>query len=203
MRIISDYHDYYDCMMKLDQDRSVIYHRNETYKDFSNLIKCSTKHDSYEQIPYDCGIIGFCGKLYKYFRCLNSLYNSVYYFNYDDSVIKRKSVNTYYKSQYKYFFDRNTEFNFNLFDIAPIWIINHNSYNTRHNITRVCFNPEKLANFEFNKVLKADKAYQELLMWHNNLAVPEKQIPKIDDKTMAEAKGFDKFSFRKGKHEKS
>jgi hypothetical protein len=29
------------------------------------------------------------------------------------------------------------------------------------------------------------------------MASPEKPIPKIDDKTMAQAKGFDKFSFRK------
>lgn len=91
-----------------------------------------------------------------------------------------------------------------MFDIAPIWYISSNTYSVFSRAkSKVYFNPEKLANFEFNKVLKADKAYQELLMWHNNLATPEKQIPKIDDKTMLEAKGFDKFSFRKGKHEKS
>lgn len=37
-------------------------------------------------------------------------------------------------------------------------------------------------------------------MWHNNLAMPEKPIPKIDDTTVLETKGFDKFSFRKGKY---
>jgi hypothetical protein len=31
------------------------------------------------------------------------------------------------------------------------------------------------------------------------MAFPNKPIPKIDDKTMAEIKGFDKFSFRKDK----
>ena len=34
-------------------------------------------------------------------------------------------------------------------------------------------------------------------MFISNLAVPLKPIPKIDDKTMAEIKGFDKWSFRK------
>ena len=42
-------------------------------------------------------------------------------------------------------------------------------------------------------------SFQELFQWHSNLASPEKEIPYIDDKTMAEAKGFNKYSFRKDK----
>jgi hypothetical protein len=34
-------------------------------------------------------------------------------------------------------------------------------------------------------------------MFMNNMALPMKPIPVFDDVTMAESKGFNKFSFRK------
>lgn len=40
-------------------------------------------------------------------------------------------------------------------------------------------------------------AYQELQMWMSNQAIPHKPIPKVSDKDMVTAKGFDKWSFRK------
>ena len=43
------------------------------------------------------------------------------------------------------------------------------------------------------------QAFQEINMWMSNQAMPEKVIPEIDNKTMIEIKGFDKFSFRKDK----
>lgn len=40
-------------------------------------------------------------------------------------------------------------------------------------------------------------AYQKIAMFFGNMAEPRKPIPVPDDVTMAEIKGFDKFSFRK------
>jgi hypothetical protein len=54
-----------------------------------------------------------------------------------------------------------------------------------------------LKPFEFYRVFDPYLAFQEIAMWLGNQAVPIKPIPKIDDVTMAEIKGFDKFSFRK------
>lgn len=54
-----------------------------------------------------------------------------------------------------------------------------------------------LKPFEFYRVFDPYLAFQEIAMWLGNQAVPIKPILKLDDVTMAEIKGFDKFSFRK------
>lgn len=56
-----------------------------------------------------------------------------------------------------------------------------------------------LRELDFMRIKDPYTAYQELSMYMSNMAFPNKPIPKIDDKTMAEIKGFDKFSFRKDK----
>lgn len=50
---------------------------------------------------------------------------------------------------------------------------------------------------EFFRVFDPYRAYQEIAMYLGNMAFPNKPIPHISDEVMAEAKGFDKFSFRK------
>jgi len=54
-----------------------------------------------------------------------------------------------------------------------------------------------LKDVEWVRRFDPSMAYQEISMFLGNMASPEKPIPKIDDETMAEAKGFDKYSFRK------
>ncbi len=56
-----------------------------------------------------------------------------------------------------------------------------------------------LKDLEFFRVFEPYKAFQEIAMWLGNQAEPRKPIPHIDDLTLSEAKGFDKFSFRKDK----
>jgi hypothetical protein len=56
-----------------------------------------------------------------------------------------------------------------------------------------------LKDFQFYRVFDAYSAFQEIQMWMSNQAVPLKPIPKISDKDMVTAKGFDKYSFRKDK----
>jgi len=57
----------------------------------------------------------------------------------------------------------------------------------------------ELKKFEFFRVLDPFQTFQELYMYLGGLAVPDKPLPKLDDKTMAEIKGFNKYSFRKDK----
>jgi hypothetical protein len=66
-----------------------------------------------------------------------------------------------------------------------------------HKSRRVLTYNAMLKPFEFFKVFDPAHAYQEILMFMNNLAVPMKPIPEMDDVTKAESKGFDKYSFRK------
>ena len=57
----------------------------------------------------------------------------------------------------------------------------------------------QLKPLEFYKIFNTNLAYHEIEMFLNNMAVPMKPIPVLDDVTMAESKGFDKYSFRKDK----
>lgn len=61
---------------------------------------------------------------------------------------------------------------------------------------KVVYNTQ-LKPYEFYRVHSPYQAYQELSMWFGNQAAPSKPIPHISDEVMAEAKGFDKWSFRK------
>jgi hypothetical protein len=95
-----------------------------------------------------------------------------------------------------------------LFDAArsPIFValpaersIGRYKYSTNPSVTYdAC-----LKDFEFYRVKDAPTAYQEVAMWLGNQADPGKTIPEIDDVTMAEAKGFDKWSFRKQSSKKT
>ena len=66
--------------------------------------------------------------------------------------------------------------------------------NTRKTVYNGC-----LKNVQFFRYFDPYTAFQEIYMWISNQAVPFKPIPEISDKVMAEAKGFDKYSFRKDK----
>jgi hypothetical protein len=54
-----------------------------------------------------------------------------------------------------------------------------------------------LKDYGFYRIFEPYQAFQEIAMFLGNMAEPRKEIPEIDDTTMAEAKGFDKYSFRK------
>lgn len=69
---------------------------------------------------------------------------------------------------------------------------------TRHNVSEneITFNV-MLKKYDFFRIFDVNTAYQEIVMFMNNLAVPMKPIPQLDDVTLAESKGFDKrYSFR-------
>lgn len=58
----------------------------------------------------------------------------------------------------------------------------------------------ELKQYGFQSVVPPYQAYQEISMYFGGpLAVPMKPIPEMDDDTMRDSKGFDKFSFRKDK----
>jgi len=55
----------------------------------------------------------------------------------------------------------------------------------------------KLEPLEFMRVFDPYSAFQELYSYIGGLAKPLKEIPKISDVDMRDAKGFDKWSFKK------
>ena len=64
MRIISKFHDYYDCIQRLGQDQTVVYLREEKELEFDwcfpKLLYWLTGYNDLVSVK----IIGFCGKIY-------------------------------------------------------------------------------------------------------------------------------------------
>lgn len=167
-------------------------------------------------------IVGFCGKIYPILYMSNYKYleprelcfnltdvnnfirantNEIQYKTYSD---KRKQNFSFYRDDrqqgFKAFFEdcetKKSSY-IRLFEDehSPIFVA---ELNGEGHVNQLTFNTN-LKPLEFYKLFNASQAYQEILMFFNNLAVPMKPIPKLDDVTMAESKGFDKYSFRKDK----
>lgn len=77
---------------------------------------------------------------------------------------------------------------------TPLFVANQHGYILTLNAN--------LKNVDFFRVFDPFQAFQELSMYLGGLAVPQKTIPVLDDLTMRDIKGFDKFSFRKDKSTK-
>lgn len=52
----------------------------------------------------------------------------------------------------------------------------------------------KLSDYDFGKVFDSFSAYQEIMVYLSNQAIPIKEIPKLDDKTMRDIKGCEQLS---------
>ncbi|MCK5616980.1 hypothetical protein KAR91_84745, partial [Candidatus Pacearchaeota archaeon] len=71
MRIISDFHDYYDCVQAQGQDQSVVWVRKKEDIELENypFPQCQFPYRTYgrhriPRIKVETAIIGFCGKIY-------------------------------------------------------------------------------------------------------------------------------------------
>lgn len=196
MRIISDFVDYYDNIQSLGQDQSLLYIRKK------EEIK-----SPFHKLHYGFVIIGFCGKLYPAYKVSN--YHKDYITKYSgewihkwcysiDDVIEFneqhdqkliKNNHLYIKQSFNNYRQMSSYMKLEtLFEKYPIFVTNN--YGT------LTYN-ECLRQYEFYKIVDPFLAFQEISIFLNNIARPMKPIPEIDDKLLAEAKGFDKWSFRK------
>ena len=214
MRIIDNRKDYYDCMQSTDTDKTTLWIRQ------SATVHYTEKTWPLPSIPMRYrgtepdiaqSIIGFCGKLYPW----------LFVFPGDKTSICRKDtdvddiVRTHYgeRDQLMYFRERWHHSNMrHATDIERFFedckaressfMKLFEEHRTPVFVAQYGFNP----SIEFNAILKPleffrafppAQAYQDIVSFMSNMAVPMKPIPKLDDKTMAAVKGFDRFSFRK------
>ena len=231
MKIISPFHDYYDCIMAQDEDRETFYLRKPEEITFDTRqwpfpFWDSGKHGFPPEIIGDLTIVGFCGRIYpildftrydndtwRYERCrtfeqVDKYFNNILrkdalakYKGEGRYAPKRRQKHRYYeyhscRDSFKQFFDECAEKQdkyTNLFQEkrCPVFIAIRKRMDSH-----IVWNGS-LKDVEFFRVFKPEQAYQEILMFVNNLAVPMKQIPVLDDVTKAEIHGFDRFSFRK------
>lgn len=206
MRIISSFHDYYDVIQGYGQD-DITWIREQQNMTVEKL------DDIFSNGFCVPRLIGVCGKTYKVLKLCDSdscvyAYNmeqvDAYYKNFYSSKQYRTYLETTehkYRSywwwrkagvvsrhSYVSFFGNLKQPDYSkLFQEYPLFLISGDD---------ALFNP-KLDTLGFQRVMDPYTIFQEIRMWLSNKASPAKPIPHIDDKTMAEAKGFNKFSFRK------
>ena len=218
MRIISDFHDYYDCIQSYGQD-DLLYVRNR--KEVEHRLVAPSV--DLRRFPIYSKVIGFCGKFYPMVYCVpGDNPHSVKTFCYCASEVhkwvnanlKKKEIEEYYQgkergSKYRFslmkpckriekFFDEGFKQQNNFLPLfvkhdAPILTTKY-VFPDKHYLV---LNP-RLANYEFFRIMDTYQAFQELSMWFGQKVEPRKPIPHIPDIDMVEIKGFDKrYSFRK------
>jgi hypothetical protein len=228
MRILSNFVDYYDGVQKYGQDLHMLYlrksetiylpyeHNSRHYKSdlryYMRHINCNFLTD----IDTPVYLIGFCGKFYPCVK-VGGKSGIKYCYDFQETIEniqlnhveilkgkRRQNIsyllqdlqNFFYMSEVKSYSNFAQELAGYIFDgfKVPIFVYSVCAYNK----VRLILNA-KLSTYQFYKVFNSYLAFQELEMYLGGLASPEKPIPKIDDLTMARAKGFDKYSFRKDK----
>jgi len=227
MRIISKFKDYYDGVGAGDLDHIPVYERHEKQIELIQPFPRGWRQSKYlivnrnnkvsgfksglvtERSLYTY-VIGYCGELYPILKVVQDNGSiSKYWYEYD--------VSTYlnYVEKPRWSFDRHEQ-NLNewleliktlkLKDIfkehnVPVFIFDGFEIDTRKGtqpVLQVTLNP-RLRKYEFYKVKEPYTAYQDIRVYvGNDLAHDtEVDVPTGDDKTLAESKGYDKWSFRK------
>lgn len=225
MQIISNFRDYYDCIAKQGVDTTLKYFRKTEILEIPYKLPYSPSGLVKTRIVGFCGrlyplvyLVDEELNTETLISCIEEIDAWVH------SFYKKRELETYYKEQYrgfkfwlrfnrkkrglqrKYFESLFDEIN-EIKDNPPIYLLDFfisNScpiFSIRQKDTSVSnlIINDQLSKFQFEKVVDPYTAFQELSMFIGGMAAPEKPIPAIDDKTMAEAKGFNKYSFRKDK----
>ncbi len=226
MRLISEFHDYYDGAMKyFAEDKHHTYIRKgeligkidapaRLCYDFSAVWRWPT--ELYKRVR----IVGFCGKIYPLlintYRVPGEMYKEAveYCYTPEDAIkcendeIARSGVKSAYSTA-------NTDWH-GIWDIlttrkeyldvflahnVPCFCVDVNGVYERHFATDwVLRTNPALKDYKFQVIFDAYIAAQELEMYlGNELAQDTKvKVPVGSDVVIAESKGFDKYSFRKG-----
>jgi len=228
MRIISDFHDYYDAVQKVAQDRSVVYlrkRREVKVKGPWPFPELGSWHFwSGKCLEAAEHTIGFCGRIYPALR-LSALWpaarreGTAICFDMsqvDEFVsahLKTSQAAAYRSERWKWmstwpYYGRRRNFQrffteceekrdayagLFLENGCPIFVATPGSLDKR---SEMVWNAS-LKELEFYRVVDPHTAFQEIQMFLGGLALPLKEAPEVSDVVLAEAKGFDKWSFRK------
>lgn len=210
MRIISDFKDYYDNVQGVMFNSDTLFIRKRTADIPLNLKTNGMNHMC---------VIGFCGKLYPLFKynsvdisnygCKKDVNNNGYYITYNLEEVEEIYLERY-KSRYYYKPDIQGKIAEILNDIeqnklfakynTPIFVVEFNGlvsdYKWCVNITPC------LKNYNFQTQKDTYTTFQDIVMWLNNIALPDNPPQISDDNIIRDAKGFDKWSFKKQGYKK-
>ncbi|MDR3108329.1 MAG: hypothetical protein LBU65_01400 [Planctomycetaceae bacterium] len=216
MRIISDFHDYYDVGMQNGIDPKLPYMR---FRREENIEKFSHKLSPMRRWITGCRIffVGFAGKIYPSIKYSGDSTNVDYDFDlknltddfflqtleaHDDfwwswsqkSEKNRNRMLSRMREIFNEIIEQNCNELLSLFEQFKTAI-----FVFQFGAEKVFIN-ERLNQYNFQKVLPPIQAFQELEMYVGSyLTQPVIEEPPISDKIKAEIHGFDKHSFRKEK----
>ena len=207
MKIKSNFKDYYDSCQGFGTD-DIVYMRYTKQKETILPYRSEKLNYLIGSFYFTPFYIGFCGKMYSglIVEERDNTYSPInvsYVYNLSSVDKIMESADKYSKSQYhatiiprysskssiKKFFDNNKELKFD--ESKTLYTVSY--YDDKETIEY----DTKLSDWEFGKVFDSYTAYQEIHSYLNNKAIPIKPIPQLDDKTMRDIKGFDKYSFKK------
>lgn len=227
MRIVSEFHDYYDVVQGVAQDRSLTYVRTPSEEElgpypFPYFPTYGWGWGAFSAWQIRQHTIGFCGKIYPCVEMsMHSGFEPETAFCYKledvDEFVERnfkpKFVEHYrkgydHRSDYrKWPGDRRRNQFKKCFDDAEKVRDKFGHIFANNNSPIFVASVDRnhrtitfnacLRPYEFYRVKDPYTAFQELSIYFGNLAQPNKPIPAIPDETMASIKGFDKWSFRK------
>ena len=225
MRILSDFHDYYDVVQKLGQDRELLYIRkkkeiNATPFTLSRQWAYGYTYPHADSVAADPYLIGFCGKLYLAIHMEVGLgtpnhandfcYSLDEVDNFVEKHCKKRVRESYRDPKAPRWREappiRRRRYFENQFAEVEQVRDKRGDFFLKHQVPLFIVPPDPrktvlngcLKDVAFFKVFDPYRAYQEIQMYWGGMAKPEKPIPPVSDKDMIIGKGFDpKWSFRK------
>ncbi len=177
--------------------------------------------DNYKLDDYDFITILFCGFFYKGIK-----YNEQFFYNPDkfsaeyESLANKRAVTKYceeksycpdYRGDKRYMTEkelvydkltnqkRPTKFDAAKYNSPVCYYPGYEKLDSTGHPRSVIILDACLKQIEFFRCVNIVDTYQQIERWLCNQAPGEKPIPVMDDKTMRDIKGFDKYSFRKDK----
>jgi hypothetical protein len=224
MRIISSFRDYYDCVQSQGQDQTLVYLRQPREEKLPELFSFTEilHRNCYfpDTFLSGCFIVGFCGRIYPILRVQHPSRRDIQpalCFTLDDvdafvhTAFKAQVIERYFSTK-RQSYRRETwrhpshnQFGRFFQEAAECRDKYKHLFQEKHCPVFTCWvgcecvitYNARLADMEFYRLVEPYTAFQEIAMFLGGMASPEKPIPKIDDKTLAQAKGFNQWSFRK------
>lgn len=201
MRIISSFHDYYDGVMRSVFDKDTLYIR-KPIQIISKLNRFVIEGRYDRNISCKTYTVFVAGKVYPSITIKYNLRTETRFYSADDVI---HYIQEHSESKYNYF-KKSVHDYFNFFTQSEIEkafsLVEQPVFVMYYDYIKRCyiFDTEKtLESLEFQKIISPYEIFQEIYQYICNQASPEKPIPHVSDEILAEAKGFDKYSFRKAK----
>lgn len=203
MRIISDFHDYYDSVQRTGMDKEVVYDRETSEVQIKEEYEVYRRVSSKETISLQ--YLGFCGDIYKVYIIDRTDKPLLIYFDYYD--FKEESLalgitNEYdfgrkwWKSSFDKFRDENVRPLQELFHTyqVPIFLVKTSPDRDKQ---KIILNPN-LKDLKFYTIKDTYTTYQDIFQFVAGvLNARENKMVKISDSDKIAKHGFDKWSFRK------